>query len=109
MLGNFTMNDFLFGIMVLCLIVHIRLKRGATTSAIDDATNSEVRGLLEQSRAHTDREINSEQGCSAGLSCSATYLERRKKTGSFSRISHFEYSKREHWCSVESPDGSWRV
>lgn len=51
MLGNFTMNDFLLGIMVLCLIVHIRWKRGSQSSPIDTATEREVLALLEQSHA----------------------------------------------------------
>jgi hypothetical protein len=49
MLGNFTMNDFLLGVMVLCLVVHIRWKRGSDNSAIDIATENEVLSLLEQS------------------------------------------------------------
>ena len=51
MLGNFTMNDFLLGVMVLCLVVHIRWKRGSQNSAIDATTESEVVALLEQSHA----------------------------------------------------------
>lgn len=49
MLSNFTMNDFLLGVMVLCLVVHIRSKKGETALAIDVATESEVRALLHQS------------------------------------------------------------
>ena len=49
MLGNFTMNDFLLGVMVLCLVVHTRWKRGSQNSAIDTATEREVLALLEQS------------------------------------------------------------
>jgi Fungal specific transcription factor domain len=48
MLTNFTMNDFLLGIMVLCLVVHTRWKKGPQNSAIDAATESEVLGLLQQ-------------------------------------------------------------
>jgi hypothetical protein len=51
MLTNFTMNDFLLGTMVLCLVVHTRWKRGSQSSAIDTTTESEVLALLEQSRA----------------------------------------------------------
>ena len=51
MLSNFTMNDFLLGTMVLCLVVHIHLKRGSQNSAIDITTESEVIALLEQSHA----------------------------------------------------------
>jgi hypothetical protein len=51
MLGNFTMNDFLLGVMVLCLFVHIRWKRGSQNSAIDTATESRVLVLLEESHA----------------------------------------------------------
>jgi hypothetical protein len=49
MLGNFTMNDFLLGVMVLCLVVHIRWKRGSQNSAIDTATENRVLALLEES------------------------------------------------------------
>ncbi|TVY33294.1 Pyrrolocin cluster transcription factor [Lachnellula subtilissima] len=49
MLNNFTMNDFLLGVMVLCLVVHTRWKRGSQNSSIDAATESEVLGLLRQS------------------------------------------------------------
>ncbi|TVY55899.1 Fusarisetin A cluster transcription factor fsa6 [Lachnellula cervina] len=48
MLTNFTMNDFLLGVMVLCLVVHTRWKRGSQNSLIDAATESEVLGLLKQ-------------------------------------------------------------
>jgi hypothetical protein len=51
MLGNFTMNDFLLGVMVLCLVVHTRWKRGSQNSAIDTATESRVLALLEASHA----------------------------------------------------------
>jgi hypothetical protein len=51
MLGNFTMNDFLLGVMVLCLFVHIRWKRGSQNSAIDTATESRALALLEESHA----------------------------------------------------------
>ncbi|KAK9350721.1 hypothetical protein V1523DRAFT_418979 [Lipomyces doorenjongii] len=49
MLTNFTMNDFLLGIMVLCLVVYTHRKRGLPHPAIDSATESEVLPLLEQS------------------------------------------------------------
>ncbi|TVY29152.1 Fusarisetin A cluster transcription factor [Lachnellula hyalina] len=48
MLNNFTMNDFLLGVMVLCLVVHTRWKKGPQNSSIDAATESEVLGLLRQ-------------------------------------------------------------
>jgi hypothetical protein len=51
MLGNFTMNDFLLGVMVLCLVVHTRWKRGSQNLAIDTATESRVLVLLEESHA----------------------------------------------------------
>lgn len=54
MLSNFTMNDFLLGVMVLCLVVHTRWnrwKRGLQNSAIDAATEDKVLALLEQSHA----------------------------------------------------------
>ncbi|OQU99624.1 Fungal Zn2-Cys6 binuclear cluster domain-containing protein [Cladophialophora immunda] len=50
MLTNFTMNDFLLGVMVLCLIVHIRrqsLPKGIPTS-IDAASEAKAVALLEQ-------------------------------------------------------------
>jgi hypothetical protein len=49
MLGNFTMNDFLLGVMVLCLVT--RWKRGSQNLAIDTTTEGEVLALLEQSHA----------------------------------------------------------
>ncbi|KIW97071.1 uncharacterized protein Z519_02463 [Cladophialophora bantiana CBS 173.52] len=50
MLTNFTMNDFLLGVMVLCLIIHIRRKHmaGSVPSFIDAPTEAEVIALLEQ-------------------------------------------------------------
>ncbi len=51
MLNNFIMNDFLLGIMVLCLAVHIRWKRGAKNTVIDTVTENEVLYLLEQAHA----------------------------------------------------------
>ena len=53
MLTNFTMNDFLLGVMVLCLVVHIRRKSILSNfqSCIDAATESEVLELLEQAHA----------------------------------------------------------
>ena len=50
MLGNFTINDFLLGVMVLCLAMHIRGKRGAHAPGINDATENEVIALLQQSQ-----------------------------------------------------------
>ncbi|CZR58897.1 related to transcription activator protein acu-15 [Phialocephala subalpina] len=49
MLTNFTMNDFMLGIMVLCLVVHLRRKRGHQNPIIDTATENEALALLEQS------------------------------------------------------------
>lgn len=51
MLSNFTMNHFLLGVMVLCLVVHTSWERGLQNSAIDTATESKVLALLEQSHA----------------------------------------------------------
>jgi hypothetical protein len=51
MLSNYTMNDFLLGVMVLCLVLHTRWKRRAQNSAIDSVTESKVLALLEQSHA----------------------------------------------------------
>ncbi|KIW75844.1 hypothetical protein Z517_10589 [Fonsecaea pedrosoi CBS 271.37] len=50
MLTNFTMNDFLLGVMTLCLIVHIRRKSlfKGVPSLVDAATEAEVVALLEQ-------------------------------------------------------------
>jgi hypothetical protein len=49
MLTNFTMNDFLLAVMVLCLAIHLRRKSlaRAAESPIDAATETEIRGLLE--------------------------------------------------------------
>ncbi|KAB8229764.1 uncharacterized protein BDW43DRAFT_177396 [Aspergillus alliaceus] len=49
MLTNFTMSDFLLGVMVLCLGVHIHRKRTPRTSTIDSVTEAEVLSLLKQS------------------------------------------------------------
>ncbi|KIW71259.1 hypothetical protein PV04_03444 [Phialophora macrospora] len=53
MLTNITMNDFLLGIMVLCLAVHLKRKSISRSgeSIIDSATEIEVLGLLDQSHA----------------------------------------------------------
>lgn len=51
MLGNFTMNDFLLGVMVLSLGVHSCRKGRLQQSAIDPITESELLLLLEQSHA----------------------------------------------------------
>ncbi|KAF2096237.1 hypothetical protein NA57DRAFT_43321 [Rhizodiscina lignyota] len=48
LLTNFNWNDFLLGVMVLCLAVHIRRKRGSHNSTIDAATENEILALLEQ-------------------------------------------------------------
>ncbi|RMZ39935.1 short chain dehydrogenase [Aspergillus flavus] len=49
MLTNFTMNDFLLGVMVLCLVIHIHRKQASWTGTIDSAIQKEVLSLLEQS------------------------------------------------------------
>ncbi|KUJ20226.1 uncharacterized protein LY89DRAFT_695732 [Mollisia scopiformis] len=49
MLTNFTMNDFLMGVMVLCLVVHTRWRREAQEPMIDPAMEDEAKGLLERS------------------------------------------------------------
>ncbi|KAE8150452.1 hypothetical protein BDV25DRAFT_154466 [Aspergillus avenaceus] len=49
MLTSFTMNDFLLGVMVLCLVVHTRRRRVSPTALIDATTESEVLLYLEQS------------------------------------------------------------
>lgn len=49
MLTNYTMNDFLLGVMVLCLAVHTRRRRGAASFAFDTTTENKVLLLLEQS------------------------------------------------------------
>lgn len=49
MLTNFTMNDFLLGVMVLWLVLHIRWKNSTRDSAIDNTIEIEVRTLLERS------------------------------------------------------------
>ena len=51
MLTSFSMNDFLLGVMMLCLFLHIRRKHGAPDPITDDVTRKEVRALLEQSQA----------------------------------------------------------
>jgi len=50
MLTNFNMNDFLLGVMVLCLAVHTRWKRGPQNSAVDKSTETEIIALLQQSQ-----------------------------------------------------------
>ncbi|RFU26586.1 hypothetical protein B7463_g9754, partial [Scytalidium lignicola] len=50
MLTNFTMNDFHLGIMVLCLAINIRRKRGSRYSAINSTVENEILPLLEQAR-----------------------------------------------------------
>ncbi|KAE8132245.1 hypothetical protein BDV38DRAFT_297105 [Aspergillus pseudotamarii] len=49
MLTNFTMNDFLLGVMVLCLVIHIHRKQASWGDTIDFAIQKEVFSLLEQS------------------------------------------------------------
>ncbi|OGM50058.1 short chain dehydrogenase [Aspergillus bombycis] len=49
MMTNFTMNDFLLGVMVLCLVIHIHRKQASWTRTIDSAIRKEVLSLLEQS------------------------------------------------------------
>jgi hypothetical protein len=65
MLSNFTVNDVLLGIMVLCLVLYKRRKDGFPTPSTDDETNvdstvlptinesteREILGLLEQAHA----------------------------------------------------------
>jgi hypothetical protein len=53
MLSNITMNDFLLGVMVLCLAVHLRRKSISRSgeSIITSATEIEVLALLDQSHA----------------------------------------------------------
>lgn len=48
MLTNFTMNDFLLAVMVLCLAVHTRWRRGPQNCVIDASAESEVLLLLQQ-------------------------------------------------------------
>ncbi|KAH8807603.1 fungal-specific transcription factor domain-containing protein [Xylogone sp. PMI_703] len=59
MLTNFTLNDFLLGIMVLCLAVHIRRKKGSQNMAIDSATEKDIMRLLEQARVVCIESCNS--------------------------------------------------
>ena len=49
MLSNFTMNDFLLGVMVLCLFVHIRRKRGREFLTNASITETTIFPLLEES------------------------------------------------------------
>lgn len=51
MLSSFTMNDFLFGVMVLCLVVHTYRKAGPEGSGIDSVMEAEILRLLEKSHA----------------------------------------------------------
>ncbi len=51
MLTNFTMNDFLLGIMVLCLAVHTHWKGGSQNLFIDATAEGEALALLEQAYA----------------------------------------------------------
>lgn len=50
MLTNFTMNDFLLGVMVLCLVIHIH-RRNRQSSAISSQAEESILLLLKQ--AHT--------------------------------------------------------
>ncbi|KAJ5733363.1 hypothetical protein N7493_002149 [Penicillium malachiteum] len=47
MLTNFTMNDFLMGVMVLCLVVHIR-RRNRSQQAISSGIEGSILPLLKQ-------------------------------------------------------------
>jgi hypothetical protein len=51
MLNNFNMNDFLLGVMVLCLVVHTHRKLGQQNSVVDGETEREVLVMLEQAHA----------------------------------------------------------
>lgn len=51
LLSNFTMNDFLLGVMVLCLAIHTRCGDISSQRTIDVATVKEVLSLLERSLA----------------------------------------------------------
>jgi len=51
MFNNFTMNDFLLGVMILCLVLHTRWKRNGSDAVIDITKDREILGLLEQSHA----------------------------------------------------------
>lgn len=51
MLTNYTMNDFLLGVMVLCLALHTRRNNDAQDGYIDGKTEHEILALLES--AHT--------------------------------------------------------
>jgi hypothetical protein len=50
MLTNFTMNDFLLGVMVLCLVVHIH-RRGPRSSVTDPQAEDNILPLLKQAHA----------------------------------------------------------
>lgn len=50
MLTNFTMNDFLLGVMVLCLVVHIH-RRGPESSVINSQDAEDILPLLRQAHA----------------------------------------------------------
>ncbi|KAK5196012.1 hypothetical protein LTR99_003476 [Exophiala xenobiotica] len=50
MLNNFTMNDFLLGVMVLCLVVHLRRRRGEHNFRLETAAEKEILSLLKHSR-----------------------------------------------------------
>jgi len=56
MLSNFTVNDVLLGIMVLCLVLHKRRKIGSDADpsfryVVDEVTEHEIYGLLGQAHA----------------------------------------------------------
>jgi hypothetical protein len=51
LLSNFTMNDFLLGVMVLCLVIHTRWKNEHQNFRINADTEKEVKILLEKSLA----------------------------------------------------------
>lgn len=51
MLNNFTVNDLLLGVMVLCLVIHTRRKEIGPNPTVDAATESQILALLERSYA----------------------------------------------------------
>lgn len=48
MLSNFIMNDFLLGVVVLCLVIHINRKNGPQGSVVNSATEVEIVSRLRQ-------------------------------------------------------------
>jgi hypothetical protein len=51
MLNNFTVNDFLLGVMVLCLAIHTKRRKISENSSINNVTEGRVLALLEQSHS----------------------------------------------------------